>query len=47
MTNQEIKKLETIIGKLENLQNTTDDKVARGHLQKAKSELLRLLSKCP
>lgn len=42
MTPAENKKLDTIIAKLERLQNTTSDEVAKSRLLFAKDELLRL-----
>jgi hypothetical protein len=43
MNASETKKLETIIGKIEQLQNRTKDVRAKDRLQTAKDELLRLL----
>lgn len=42
MTAAEFKKLETIIAKIETLQGQTADPNAKGRLQSAKSELIRL-----
>ena len=42
MTRAEHKRLETIIGKIERLQNQTPDLGAKDRLGKAKAELLRL-----
>lgn len=42
MTAKEVRKLETILGKVEALQNETADLNARERLQEAKSALLRL-----
>lgn len=44
MTSRERQRLETIIAKVETLQNTTKDPVAKDRLGAAKSELLRLWS---
>ena len=43
MTQREIKALETIIGKIENLQHKTGNGRARNSLGTAKNELLALL----
>ena len=42
MTMKEIKKLETILAKIETLQNQISDQNAKERLEGAKSELLRL-----
>lgn len=42
MTQRDWKKLNTILAKLETLQNETLDKDARERMQTAKSELLRI-----
>lgn len=44
MTKNEIKKLETILAKVETLQNETLDEIAKERLLFAKNELLRLFS---
>lgn len=44
MTKAQIKKLETILGKLENLQNQVSDASIRDRLGSGKNELLRALS---
>lgn len=43
MTKAEIRKLETILARVETLQLQTNDVNARGRLGQAKTELLRLL----
>ena len=43
MTAKEIRKLQTIIGKVESLQAMTSNATASARLQTAKSELIRLL----
>ncbi len=42
MTKQEIKSLDSIIARLEILQNKTNDREAKDLMGKAKSELIRL-----
>lgn len=43
MTAKDMKKLDAIVGKIENLQNSTDDTILKDRLQVAKSELLRAM----
>lgn len=43
MTKAQIKKLESIIGKLEMLENQTNDRSIRDKLNSGKNELLRAL----
>ena len=45
MTQIEIKKLHTIIGKIESLQILTKNEDAKERLQSAKNELIRLLQR--
>ena len=45
MTQSEIKKLHTILAKIENLQLHCRDEEAKERMQSAKGELLRLLSR--
>lgn len=44
MTPAQIRKLHTILVKLENLENEVSDPPARGRLHEAKNELLRALA---
>lgn len=47
MTPAEIKRLDTILAKVEALQNQTQDRAAKGRLGLAKDELLRLYNEQP
>lgn len=47
MTPGQIKKLDTILAKIETLQNQTEDRSAKGRLGLAKDELLKLYNEQP